>query len=103
MGDVREYTFEELRRVVGEISAAYDMKRVYLFGSRARGDNRSDYDFFVVPDDDCGLFKLAGFFGKLEDALGAVDVVCDDPHARDDFIQRISKDLKLVYELDEIK
>ena len=77
MGEVKEYTFEELCRIVGAIAAAYGMRRVYLFGSRARGDNKadSDYDFFVVPDDDCGMFRLAGFFGKLQEVLGDVDVV----------------------------
>ena len=100
MGEVKEYTFEELCRIVGAIAAAYGMKRVYLFGSRARGDNTadSDYDFFVVPDDDCGMFRLAGFFCKLQGALGDVDVVCDDPAEGEDFTKRISKDLRLVYE-----
>ena len=48
----------------------------------------SDYDFFVVPDDDCGMFRLAGFFGKLQEALGDVDVVCDDPSERERGLQR---------------
>ena len=97
---MKEYTFEELCRIVGAIAAAYGMRRVYLFGSRARGDNTadSDYDFFVVPDDECGMFRLAGFFGKLQEALGDVDVVCDDPADKDDFTKRISEDLRLVYE-----
>ena len=100
MGEVKEYTFEELCRIVGAIAVAYGMRRVYLFGSRARGDNTadSDYDFFVVPDDECGMFRLAGFFGKLQEALGDVDVVCDDPAEKDDFTKRISEDLRLVYE-----
>ncbi|MBR6204704.1 MAG: nucleotidyltransferase domain-containing protein [Candidatus Methanomethylophilaceae archaeon] len=46
MAEVREYTFEELCQIVGDIAARYGMIRVYLFGSRARGDNSegSDYD-----------------------------------------------------------
>ena len=36
MGDAREHTFEELCRIVGAIAASYGMRRVYLFGSRAR-------------------------------------------------------------------
>ena len=100
MGEVKEYTFEELCQIVGAVAARHGMIRVYLFGSRARGDNTadSDYDFFVVPDDDCGMFRLAGFFGKLQEALGDVDVVCDDPAEEDDFTKRISDDLRLVYE-----
>ena len=100
MGDAREHTFEELCQIVGAIAAAYGMRCVYLFGSRARSDNTadSDYDFFVVPDDDCGMFRLAGFFGKLQEALGDVDVVCYDPAEGEDFTERISEDLRLVYE-----
>lgn len=100
MDEVKEYTFEELCQIVGAIAAAYGMRRVYLFGSRARGDNTadSDFDFFVVPDDDCGMFRLAGFFGKLQETLGDVDVVCDDSAEGEDFMKRISKDLRLVYE-----
>lgn len=100
MSDVMECTFEELCRIVGPIAAAYGMRCVYLFGSRARGDNTadSDYDFLVVPNDNCGMFRLAGFFGRLREALGDVDVVCYDPASGDDFTERISRDLRLVYE-----
>lgn len=100
VGSMEERTLEDLSRIVGAIAPEYSMVRVYLFGSRARRDNRldSDYDFFVVPSEDCGLFKLAGFFSRLEDALGDVDVVCYDPAEKDGFIQRISEDMVLIYE-----
>ncbi len=63
MAEVREYTFEELCQIVGDIAARYGMIRVYLFGSRARGDNSegSDYDFCVLTPDDYGLFEVGGF------------------------------------------
>lgn len=79
MGEVREYTIEELRRIVEHIAESYGMRQVYLFGSRARGDNRedSDYDFCVVTSDDCDLFELGGFFAEMRDALGVeIDLVC---------------------------
>lgn len=100
---MEERTLEDLSRIVGAIAPGYGMVRVYLFGSRARGDNRpdSDYDFFVVPSDDCGLFRLAGFFGRLEDALGDVDVVCYDPSEEDGFVRRISEEMVLIYESTE--
>lgn len=46
-GGAKGYTIEELRRTVGPIAESHGMRRVYLFGSRARGDHRedSDYDF----------------------------------------------------------
>lgn len=99
MGKVKEYKFDELRQMVGAIASAYGTKRVYLFGSRARGDNRTDsnYDFFVVPADDCGMFTVAGFFGKLEEASGRADVVCDDSAENMDFAEKISKNMRLTY------
>ncbi|MDR2698771.1 MAG: nucleotidyltransferase domain-containing protein [Candidatus Methanoplasma sp.] len=47
---VRSLSFGELRGIVAPIAKKYGMIRVYLFGSRARGDNNeeSDFDFCVV-------------------------------------------------------
>ena len=100
MGEVREYTIEELRRIVEPIAESYGMRQVYLFGSRARGDNRedSDYDFCVVTSDDCDLFELGGFFADLRDALGVeIDLVCQES-LRDDFSREVLRDRRLVYE-----
>ena len=95
MDEVREYTFEELCQIVGAIAAEYGILRVYLFGSRARGDNRpdSDYDFCVKTPKGMGLFKM-----KLEEALGTgIDIVCEES-LREDFSRSISKDMRLLYE-----
>ena len=100
MGKVREYTIEELRRIVEPIAESYGMRQVYLFGSRARGDNRedSDYDFCVVTSDDCDLFELGGFFADLRDALGVeIDLVCQES-LRDDFSREVFRDRRLLYE-----
>ena len=100
MGEVREYTIEELRRIVEPIAESYGMRQVYLFGSRARGDNRedSDYDFCVVTSDDCDLFELGGFFADLRDALGVeIDLVCQESLC-DDFSREVLRDRRLLYE-----
>ncbi len=97
---MREYTIEELRRIVEPIAESYGMRQVYLFGSRARGDNRedSDYDFCVVTSDDCDLFELGGFFADLRDALGVeIDLVCQES-LRDDFSREVLRDRRLLYE-----
>lgn len=100
MGEVKEYSFEELCQIVGAIAAEYGILRVYLFGSRARGDNRpdSDYDFCIKAPKGMGLFKMGGFYGKLEEALGTeINIVCGGS-LRDDFSMSISKDMRLLYE-----
>lgn len=100
MVGTKEYTFEELCRIVGPIAESYGMRQVYLFGSRARGDNTedSDYDFCVVTSDDCDLFELGGFFADLRDALGVgIDLVCQGS-LRDDFSRDVLRDRRLLYE-----
>jgi predicted nucleotidyltransferase len=51
----------DLARMVGRIVEALSPERVYLFGSRARGDHatNSDYDLLVVvPDTDVSVYDL---------------------------------------------
>lgn len=98
--DANEYSFEELCQTVGAIATGYGMLEMYLFGSRARGDNRpdSDYDFCVVTPKGMGLFKMGGFYGRLEEALGAeIDIVSEDA-VRDDFRREVLRDRRLLYE-----
>ena len=45
---------DTLAEIVARLVAAYDPLRVYLFGSKARGDDGPDSDFdlmLIVPDD----------------------------------------------------
>lgn len=100
MGEVKEYTFEELCQIVGAVAARHGMIRVYLFGSRARGDNTegSDYDFCILTPDDYGLFEVGGFYADLRDALGTdIDVVCEESLS-DDFSREFLRDRRLLYE-----
>ena len=101
MNDVREYTFEELCQIVGAIAAEYGMLKVYLFGFRARGDNRpdSDYDFCIVAPEGMGLFKMGGFYGKLEEALGTEIDIISERAMGDDFSKEVLRDRRLLYEV----
>ena len=96
----KEYTFEELSRIVGGIAAEYGMRRVYLFGSRARGDNRSDsdYDFCVLTDDGCTLFTLGGFYSDLRDAIGTEIDIVSEGAIEGDFREEVLRDRILLYE-----
>ena len=98
----RELTFEELQRIVAPIAERYGMVRVYLFGSRARGDNKkdSDFDFCVAAPRGCSLMKLGSFMYDLRDALGAdVDVVCEEGlQNRPYFTEEMLRDRRIVFE-----
>ena len=85
-------TLDELRDIVAPIASRYNVRRVYLFGSRARGDytKDSDFDFFLVLDyDRVTLTELGSFMTELEEVLGSrVDFAYDS--ANEAFKTRIS-------------
>ena len=68
-----------LAEIIRRLIAAYEPERIYLFGSRARGDAGpdSDYDLLVVAPDNAPAerrdSKLA--YGVLWGAAGAADVI----------------------------
>lgn len=105
MGEMKEYTFEELCKIVGAIAAEYGILKVYLFGSRARGDNRpdSDYDFCIVAPEGMGLFKMGGFYGKLEEALGTEIDIISERAMKDDFSRDVLRDRRLLYEVSMVR
>lgn len=62
------YTVQELKEKIVPIAKQYDLNKVYLFGSYARGeaDEESDLDFVVdVPED----FHFNYDFFQLNDEL----------------------------------
>ena len=71
-------TIEEIKKVVAEIAPEYNLKKVTLFGSRARGNFREDSDIDLIVDfpEGTGLLKHISLKHKLEDIFNlSVDVV----------------------------
>lgn len=73
-----KFSIEELKDIVGPIAKEYGVKRIYLFGSVARGDynEESDYDLCVDRGEiDC-LLTYSSFCYDLRNAIGYdVDIV----------------------------
>jgi len=95
----KRLSIEELKSIVKPIAEEYGVGKVYLFGSMARGDNNknSDYDFCIEPGKIRGLFKLAGFFGDLNDAIGyEIDLVTVDS-LPPEFLNNVMKDCTILY------
>ena len=96
---MKPYTLDEIKQIVSELPAQYGAKRVYLFGSCARGDmtDSSDIDLRIDKGNIKG-FQLAGLLLDLEDSLGlSVDLV---PTTSLDqrFLDSIRDDEVLLYE-----
>lgn len=98
--DHTELDVNAIQDVIRPIAEQHGVQRVWLFGSRARGDSRpeSDYDFLVSSGKMRGLIQYAAFVDDLECALKShVDVIsenCPD----DKLLGEARKDAVLVYE-----
>ena len=94
------YSIEQLRDIITPIARQHGVKRVYLFGSYARGDAHTDSDVDLKVDKGNlrSLFQLAGFRLDVEDALNLpVDLVTSDASDRR-FLENIEKDAVLLYQ-----
>jgi len=73
-----KFSIDELKEIVRPIAKEYGVKKVYLFGSVARGDydEESDYDFCIDRGKIACIFKLSAFHRDLSNAIGYdIDVV----------------------------
>ena len=73
-------TIEEIKKVVAKIAPEYNLKKVTLFGSRARGNFRDDSDIDLIVEfaknKIVTLMDLSGLKIDLEENFGVgVDVV----------------------------
>jgi predicted nucleotidyltransferase len=102
------YTIDEIRELIVPVAKKHGIKRVFLFGSYARGDadSSSDIDLRIDTPNISTLFELGEVYADFEEAIGkSLDLVTtetlrnniDDPLTRS-FIKSIRKDEILLYE-----
>lgn len=101
LGDVSEVdAVSMIRSVIAEVAPRYNINRVYLFGSFARGeaDEDSDIDLCLETFSPFSYWDAAGVGYDITEALGReVDIVAEDsmfPHVR----KTMLRDRILVYE-----
>ena len=68
-----------LRRMMPHLREKYGVGRLWIVGSRARGDHRQDSDLDLMVEFErrgIGLFEFCGLENEMSDALGvSVDLV----------------------------
>jgi len=97
----KNLSIEDLRELLTPIARRYDVDKVVLFGSSARGDadDSSDYDFCVDP----GSIKSAVTFGHLymdiRHAVGRdVDVISRNAlESGSEFLLNVERDGVVIY------
>lgn len=96
----QRFQVESYIQIIRDHLSTQPVKKAYLFGSYARGeqDETSDIDLMIELDDRVGVYKFVGIQLKLEELLGKkVDLISTEGISR--HIQPfIDKDKKLVYE-----
>lgn len=90
----------EIKRAVVPIACSYGVKRLYLFGSYAKGtaNEKSDVDLLVEKGKPMSLLKLSGMRQMVQEALNlSVDLVTT-AGIEDDFRKEIAGTEVLLYE-----
>ena len=90
----------ELSAIVSPVAASYGVEKLFLFGSRARGNARpdSDYDFLISKGEVQTLFLHAALWQALEDALHAPVDLITDTSSDECVIEQARKEAILLYE-----
>jgi len=97
---MNDAALRELSAAISPIAASYGVEKLYLFGSRARGEERpdSDYDFLISKGQVRTLFLHSALCQALEDALCApVDLITDTSSDKA-LIEQARKDAVLLYD-----
>lgn len=102
------YKMEEITEKIRPIAESYNIDKVYLFGSYARGEaaEESDIDLIVDSEKLRGL-KFFGFYEDLKEAFQKnVDLITEEQinRSRSDplyqrFIEELETERKVIYSL----
>jgi predicted nucleotidyltransferase len=94
-----KYTIAEIREKIVPIAKQYGVKRIYLFGSYARGDAKakSDIDFRVDRGKISNYFQLAEMYYDIEKSLNVKVDLLPTCGFEEEFLKKIEKEEILLY------
>ena len=94
-------TIDEIRDKTRSICDKYNIEKVWLFGSYARGEARedSDVDLHMKAPKGIGLFRLSGIYADLEEALGKeIDLITRIPEEYKIYKKYVEREEILIYD-----
>ncbi len=90
----KDYSIDELRKIIAPIARKYSISKVYLFGSVARGDytESSDIDLRIDKGNLRGYFALCCFYTEVQEALQMKVDLLTTGSLDQEFLEQIRKD-----------
>ena len=93
------YSTAEIQRIVSPIAAKYGVRRLYLFGSYARGESTPDSDIDLrIDKGNVRGMQMAFLLSDLEDALHLPVDLLSTSALDAGFLQSIKNEEMLMYE-----
>ena len=89
-----------IKKIITPIARSYGGKRIYLFGSYAKGNatENSDIDLLIEKRKPMSLLKLSGMRQSVEEALELTVDLVSTSGIEDEFYQEIAGTEILLYE-----
>ena len=107
MNDERVYSLEEIAELIAPVARKYNIPKVYIFGSYARGeaDAYSDVDL-MIEGGDFGALDVVGIMNDFQETLNkSVDLVTSETLLQKStkerskkFISNVNKEKIILYE-----
>ena len=98
------FTLDEIKRIIAPIARRYNVDRIYLFGSYARGEanESSDIDLCINAIAIRGLFAIGALYADLQEAFGKdVDLITVRSlkyNTDTVFVENVAREQVLIYE-----
>lgn len=92
-------SLEEIRTVTGQIAKEYNINKIYLFGSYARGEETDSSDIdMLISSDTLDILSMSRLKQQLTDVFDTEVDVVSDTSVSDVFRFLIKDDEILIYE-----
>lgn len=93
------YSIEDIKKIIEPIAKKYQVAKVFLFGSFARGDysEESDIDLRIDKGNMQGMFALSGFYTEVSEAVDRKVDMLTTGSLDDTFLNEIKNDEVLIY------
>ena len=107
MNNEQVYTLEEIARLIAPVAKKYNIPKVYIFGSYARGEATANSDVdLMIEGGDFGALDVVGIMNDFQETLNkSVDLVTSETLLQKStkkrskkFISNVNKEKIILYE-----